>query len=61
MALGAWRHERYARQSGTKIRLATREARQAVLGAQSEREEDFYTTLDEVHDVMLWLGAQLQV
>jgi len=26
-------------------------------GAVLVREEDFYTTLGDVHDVMLWLGA----
>jgi len=25
------------------------------------REEDFYTALGDVHDAMLWLGAQLRV
>jgi len=48
-----------ARRSGTRFSLTTREARQAVLGAKLAREEGFYTTLDEGHDVMLWLGAQL--
>ena len=38
----------------------TREARQAVLDAELVREEDFYTALGEVHDVMLWLGVQLR-
>jgi len=51
--LGAWRRERPARRSRTKFRLATREVCQAVLGAELDREEDFYTTLDEGHDVML--------
>jgi len=55
-----WCGRRTVRRSGTKFRLATREARQAVLGAELVREEDFYTTLGEVHDAMLWLGAQLQ-
>ena len=41
--------------------LATREARQAVLGAELAREEGFYTTWNECHDAMLWLGAQLRV
>jgi len=31
--------------------------RQAILGADLDREDDFYTTLDEGHDAMLWLGA----
>jgi len=39
----------------------TREARQAVLGAELDREEDFYIALDEDHDTMLWLGTQLRV
>jgi len=30
-------------------------------GAVLVREEDFYTTLGDVHDTMLWLGAQLRV
>jgi len=30
-------------------------------GAKLVREEDFYTALSDVLDVMLWLGAQLQV
>jgi len=30
-------------------------------GAKLVHEEDFYTTLDDVHDTMLWLGAQLRV
>jgi len=33
--------------------------RQDFLGAELDREEDFYTTLDDGHDAMLWLGAQL--
>jgi len=45
----------------SQIHLATREARQAVLGAELFRDEDFYTTLGQVHDTMLWLGAQLRV
>jgi len=40
---------------GTKFRLATREARHAVLGAELAREEVIYTALDECHDAMLWL------
>jgi len=35
--------------------------RLAVLGAVLAREEIFYTPLDECHDAMLWLGAQLRV
>jgi len=50
-----------ARQSGTKFRLAVREARQAVLGAEWAHEEVFYTPLDKCHDAMLWLGVQLRV
>ena len=49
------------RRSGTKFRLATQEVRQTVLGAEFDREEEFYTTLDEGHDAMLWLGVQLRV
>jgi len=30
-------------------------------GVELVREEDFYTALGDVHDVMLWLGAQLRV
>jgi len=30
------------------------------LGAELDREEDFYTALDEGHDVMLWLGASYE-
>jgi len=47
--------------SGTKFRLVTREVRQAILGAEMNRKEDFYIALDEGHDAMLWLGAQLRV
>jgi len=31
----------------------------AVLGTKLVREEDFYKALGDVHDAMLWLGAQL--
>jgi len=51
----------HAKRSGIKFRLVTREVRQAVLGAELDREEDFYIALDGDHDVMLWLGAQLRV
>jgi len=37
----AWRHEETAKGFGTKFRLATREVRQAILGAELDREEDF--------------------
>jgi len=43
-ALGAWQCEMSARWSGTKFCLATREARQAILGVEAEREEDFFKT-----------------
>ena len=52
-ALGAWRCEMPARRSRAKFRPTTWEVRQAVLGAELGREEDFYTALDEGHDVML--------
>ncbi|QCE14835.1 hypothetical protein DEO72_LG11g1841 [Vigna unguiculata] len=45
-ALGAWWREGPARQSRTKFCLATREVRQTILGAELDREEDFYTALD---------------
>ncbi|QCD94138.1 hypothetical protein DEO72_LG5g2217 [Vigna unguiculata] len=49
----AWRRGETARRSGTKFRLVTREVRQAVLGAELDREEDLYTALDRCHDAML--------
>jgi len=50
-----------AKRSGMKFHLATREAHQAILGAELARDEGFYITLDEGHDAMLWPGAQLRV
>jgi len=61
MVLGAWRCEMPARRSGTKFHLATREARQAVLVQSWCVRKDFYTALGDVHEAMLWLGAQLRV
>jgi len=45
-----------ARRFGTKFRLATREVRQEILGAELDREEDSYTALDGGHEVMLCWG-----
>ena len=49
-----------AKRFGTKFHLATREARQAILGAELARDEGFYTTLDEGQDAMLWLGPNYE-
>jgi len=38
------------------FRLVTREVRQAILGSELNRKEDFYTTLDGGHDAMLCWG-----
>jgi len=45
---------------GSKFCLATREVRQAVLGAELDREEDFYTTLDGDHEAILCWGPSYE-
>ena len=61
LALGTWRCVMPARRFGPRFRLMAWDARQAVLVQWWCTRKGFYTTLGDVHDARLWLGAQLWV
>ena len=60
-ARGAWRCVMLARRSEPSVCLATWDARRVILVQWWCARKGFYTTLGDVHDAMLWLGAQLRV
>ena len=61
LALGAWRCVMPAKRSRRRFRLALWDVHQAVLVQWWCAGKGFYNALRDVHDAMLWLGAQLRV